>query len=140
MKSTKTLLSTPPPPPPPPLLLLLLPLLGLSPLFRVYTCLRVALGVTLTPTVLLLVRRSLAALRIYWYTWYLVYDTPQGLVGFVNLMRSHPRAVAEHRALVLKCLSDDDVTIRTRALELLSGALLFFCLFFFCFVWVPQLN
>ncbi|CAN0156740.1 unnamed protein product, partial [Laminaria digitata] len=46
-----------------------------------------------------------------------------GLVGFVNLMRSHPRAVAEHRGLVLKCLSDDDVTIRTRALELLSGAL-----------------
>lgn len=45
----------------------------------------------------------------------------QGLVGFVNLMRSHPRAVAEHRALVLACLSDDDVTIRTRALELLSG-------------------
>ena len=45
----------------------------------------------------------------------------QGLVGFVNLMRSHPRAVAEHRALVLACLSDDDVTIRTRALELLTG-------------------
>ncbi|CAM9363760.1 unnamed protein product, partial [Sphacelaria rigidula] len=44
-----------------------------------------------------------------------------GLVGFVNLMRSHPRAVAEHRSLVLACLSDDDVTIRTRALELLSG-------------------
>lgn len=45
----------------------------------------------------------------------------QGLVGFVNLMCSHPRAVAEHRSLVLACLSDDDVTIRTRALELLSG-------------------
>ncbi|CBJ32812.1 Coatomer protein complex,delta sub-unit [Ectocarpus siliculosus] len=44
-----------------------------------------------------------------------------GLVGFVNLMRSHPRAVAEHRALVLACLSDDDITIRTRALELLTG-------------------
>ncbi|CAN0186855.1 unnamed protein product [Scytosiphon promiscuus] len=44
-----------------------------------------------------------------------------GLVGFVNLMRSHPRAVAEHRALVLACLADDDVTIRTRALELLTG-------------------
>lgn len=42
-------------------------------------------------------------------------------MGFVNLMRSHPRAVAEHRSLVLACLSDDDVTIRTRALELLSG-------------------
>lgn len=42
-------------------------------------------------------------------------------MGFVNLMQSHPRAVAEHRSLVLACLSDDDVTIRTRALELLSG-------------------
>ena len=44
-----------------------------------------------------------------------------GLVGFVNLMRSHPRAVVEHKELVLQCLSDDDVTIRTRALELLTG-------------------
>lgn len=52
----------------------------------------------------------------------------QGLVGFVNLMRSHPRAVAEHRALVLACLSDDDVTIRTRALELLSGEWRCLCL------------
>ena len=38
-----------------------------------------------------------------------------GLVGFVELMKSHPRAVVEHRELVLLCLSDDDVTIRTRA-------------------------
>jgi AP-3 complex subunit delta len=44
-----------------------------------------------------------------------------GLVGFVNLMQSHPRAVAESRELILACLSDDDVTIRTRALELLTG-------------------
>ncbi len=44
-----------------------------------------------------------------------------GLVGFVELMKSHPRAVVEHRELVLLCLSDDDVTIRTRALELLTG-------------------
>ena len=44
-----------------------------------------------------------------------------GLVGFVELMKSHPRAVVEHRELVLMCLSDDDVTIRTRALELLTG-------------------
>ena len=36
-------------------------------------------------------------------------------------MKSHPRAVVEHRELVLLCLSDDDVTIRTRALELLTG-------------------
>ena len=41
-----------------------------------------------------------------------------GLVGLVELMRSHPRVVAEHRDLVLSCLSDDDITIRMRALEL----------------------
>jgi AP-3 complex subunit delta-1 len=44
-----------------------------------------------------------------------------GLVGFVNLMHSHPRVVVEHRELVLRCLHDDDITIRTRALELLTG-------------------
>eukprot|EP00636_Phaeomonas_parva_P006326 CAMPEP_0118860750 /NCGR_PEP_ID=MMETSP1163-20130328/6498_1 /TAXON_ID=124430 /ORGANISM="Phaeomonas parva, Strain CCMP2877" /LENGTH=447 /DNA_ID=CAMNT_0006794477 /DNA_START=229 /DNA_END=1568 /DNA_ORIENTATION=- len=44
-----------------------------------------------------------------------------GLVGFVELMRSHPRSVMAHRELVLRCLNDDDVTIRTRALELLTG-------------------
>jgi AP-3 complex subunit delta-1 len=44
-----------------------------------------------------------------------------GLVGLVNLMRSNPKAVVDHRDLVLRCLNDDDVTIRTRALELLAG-------------------
>ncbi|KAJ1448600.1 adaptin N terminal region-domain-containing protein [Pelagophyceae sp. CCMP2097] len=44
-----------------------------------------------------------------------------GLVGFVELMQSHPKAVVEHKELVLLCLSDDDITIRTRALELLTG-------------------
>eukprot|EP00629_Pelagomonadales_sp_RCC1024_P017098 CAMPEP_0119271636 /NCGR_PEP_ID=MMETSP1329-20130426/8147_1 /TAXON_ID=114041 /ORGANISM="Genus nov. species nov., Strain RCC1024" /LENGTH=615 /DNA_ID=CAMNT_0007271687 /DNA_START=221 /DNA_END=2065 /DNA_ORIENTATION=- len=44
-----------------------------------------------------------------------------GLVGLVELMKSHPKAVVEHRELVLLCLTDDDVTIRTRALELLAG-------------------
>jgi AP-3 complex subunit delta-1 len=44
-----------------------------------------------------------------------------GLVGLVNLMRSSPRSVVEHRELVLRCLNDDDVTIRSRALELLAG-------------------
>lgn len=44
-----------------------------------------------------------------------------GLVGLVNLMKSNPRVVAEHRELVLQCLTDEDVTIRTRALELLCG-------------------
>jgi AP-3 complex subunit delta-1 len=36
-------------------------------------------------------------------------------------MHSHPKAVVDHRDLVLKCLNDDDITIRTRALELLAG-------------------
>lgn len=44
-----------------------------------------------------------------------------GLVGLVNLMKSNPRSVVDHRDLVLRCLNDDDVTIRTKALELLAG-------------------
>ncbi len=44
-----------------------------------------------------------------------------GLVGFVNLMRSHPRVVSEHKDMVLTCLLDDDVTVKLRALELLTG-------------------
>lgn len=44
-----------------------------------------------------------------------------GLVGLINLMRSHPRVVVEHRDSILLCLHDDDFTIRTKALELLAG-------------------
>jgi len=44
-----------------------------------------------------------------------------GLVGLVNLMKSSPRSVVDHRELVLRCLNDDDITIRSRALELLAG-------------------
>jgi AP-3 complex subunit delta-1 len=44
-----------------------------------------------------------------------------GLVGLVNMMASHPRVVAEHRDLVLACMSDEDLTIRVRALELVTG-------------------
>ncbi|GMI07534.1 hypothetical protein TrLO_g8250 [Triparma laevis f. longispina] len=44
-----------------------------------------------------------------------------GLVGFVSLMKSHPKEVVEQRGLILRCLCDDDVTIRSRALELLTG-------------------
>ena len=44
-----------------------------------------------------------------------------GLVGLADLMQSHPRVVVDHRDLILRCLGDEDVTIRTRALELLSG-------------------
>eukprot|EP01038_Epipyxis_sp_PR26KG_P013128 gene13128-17595_t len=44
-----------------------------------------------------------------------------GLLGLVRLMKSNPRTVIDHRDLVLKCLDDEDVTIRTRSLELLAG-------------------
>lgn len=44
-----------------------------------------------------------------------------GLTGLMSLMRSNPRVVAEHRELVLQCLVDEDVTIRLRALELITG-------------------
>ena len=46
-----------------------------------------------------------------------------GLVGFGSLMQSHPKvlAAADYRPLILACLSDEDVTIRSRALGLLTG-------------------
>jgi AP-3 complex subunit delta len=44
-----------------------------------------------------------------------------GLVGLCNLMRSSVRSVFDHRDAILKCLEDEDATIRTKALELLSG-------------------
>ena len=44
-----------------------------------------------------------------------------GLVGFVELTKTTPTVAAEHKDLVLLCLSDEDVTVRLRALELLGG-------------------
>ena len=46
-----------------------------------------------------------------------------GLVGFSSLMVSHPKVLSApgYRPLILACLSDDDVTIRKRALDLLIG-------------------
>ncbi|KAL4162277.1 hypothetical protein PRNP1_002824 [Phytophthora ramorum] len=44
-----------------------------------------------------------------------------GLVGLGNLMKSHPYVVTEHQELIVECLTVDDITIRMRALELLSG-------------------
>lgn len=57
-----------------------------------------------------------------------VQDTDQnlkylGLVGFGSLLQSQPRVLhsqSECKMLILKCLSDEDVTIRTRALGLLK--------------------
>lgn len=44
-----------------------------------------------------------------------------GLLALYNIMKSHPKAVMEHRDLVVWCLDDEDVTIRLRALDLLTG-------------------
>lgn len=44
-----------------------------------------------------------------------------GLVGLINLMKINPLVAVEHRDLVLQCLSDGDMTIKSRALELLAG-------------------
>jgi AP-3 complex subunit delta-1 len=46
-----------------------------------------------------------------------------GLVGFSSLMISHPKVLTatDYRPLILACLSDEDVTIRSRALGLLTG-------------------
>jgi AP-3 complex subunit delta len=46
-----------------------------------------------------------------------------GLVGFGSLMISHPKVLSapDYRPLILACLSDEDETIRTRALDLLIG-------------------
>lgn len=46
-----------------------------------------------------------------------------GLVGFGSLVTSYPKVLstASYRPLILACLSDDDVTIRSRALGLLPS-------------------
>eukprot|EP01088_Endostelium_zonatum_P008528 TRINITY_DN2157_c0_g1_i1.p1 TRINITY_DN2157_c0_g1~~TRINITY_DN2157_c0_g1_i1.p1 ORF type:complete len:1133 (-),score=450.35 TRINITY_DN2157_c0_g1_i1:58-3456(-) len=44
-----------------------------------------------------------------------------GLLALNNIMKVHPKAVAEHKELVIKCLDDADETIRLRALDLLAG-------------------
>ncbi len=36
-------------------------------------------------------------------------------------MKIQPKAVAEHKDLVIQCLDDADTTIRLRALDLLEG-------------------
>jgi AP-3 complex subunit delta-1 len=46
-----------------------------------------------------------------------------GLVGFASLMVSHPKilSTSDYRPMILACLSDQDETIRRRALDLLIG-------------------
>ena len=44
-----------------------------------------------------------------------------GLVGYIQLMISHPRLVIEQKDLILNCLNDEDITIKGKTLELLTG-------------------
>ena len=44
-----------------------------------------------------------------------------GLLAMSNFMKVHPRVVAEHKSMILGCLNDEDLTIRHRALDLVSG-------------------
>jgi AP-3 complex subunit delta-1 len=44
-----------------------------------------------------------------------------GLVGFSAMMRFSKDVVGQHRAVMLRCLQDPDMTIRLRALDLLCG-------------------
>jgi hypothetical protein len=44
-----------------------------------------------------------------------------GLLALYNIMQAHPKAVTEHRDMVIWCLNDEDITIRLRALDLLTG-------------------
>lgn len=44
-----------------------------------------------------------------------------GLVGLTDLMVTSPKTVIEHRDAILRCLGEEDCTVRTRALELLAG-------------------
>ncbi|KAI9354894.1 Clathrin/coatomer adaptor, adaptin-like protein [Zopfochytrium polystomum] len=44
-----------------------------------------------------------------------------GLFALCKLLPLRPRAVTEHRDTILECLDDKDISIRMRALELISG-------------------
>ncbi|KAJ3271191.1 AP-3 complex subunit delta-1 [Terramyces sp. JEL0728] len=44
-----------------------------------------------------------------------------GLYAVGKLLQVRPKMVSEHRDAILKCMEDEDVSIRTRALELISG-------------------
>lgn len=44
-----------------------------------------------------------------------------GLVGFVKLLKSSPATVMEQNEIIEKCLDDEDITIRSKSVELLAG-------------------
>ena len=51
-----------------------------------------------------------------------------GLVALNNIMKIQPKAVAEHKDMVMHCLEDEDSTIRVRALDLIQGMVFKFSL------------
>ncbi|CAG8435804.1 5990_t:CDS:10 [Ambispora gerdemannii] len=44
-----------------------------------------------------------------------------GLLALSKILPTHPRLVAEHRDIILKCIDDADISIRLRALDLVVG-------------------
>ena len=44
-----------------------------------------------------------------------------GLLGLHKLLQKQPRVVSEHKDLILDCLNDEDITIRMRALDLITS-------------------
>ncbi|KAH7826874.1 Adaptor protein complex 3 (AP-3), delta subunit [Monocercomonoides exilis] len=44
-----------------------------------------------------------------------------GLWGLSQVMKIHPKAVVEHRALILECLKSPDTSIRLRSLDIIAG-------------------
>jgi AP-3 complex subunit delta-1 len=44
-----------------------------------------------------------------------------GLLALKDIMAIQPKLVAEHRDLIFACLSDQDISIRLRAIDLISG-------------------
>lgn len=54
-----------------------------------------------------------------------------GLLGLNKIMDKNKKAVAQHKDLILQCLDDPDITIRMRALDLITSMVLFILSFFF---------
>ena len=44
-----------------------------------------------------------------------------GLLALAKILPTHPKHVAEHRDIILKCIDDPDISIRLRSLDLVVG-------------------
>ena len=44
-----------------------------------------------------------------------------GLLALARFLEEYPKLVAEHNDLIIKCIDDNDISIRLRALDLLVG-------------------